>query len=374
MHPILERLRSRLQTLEQEHATLAAALAQPEVLRDPDRYARMARRYRELETIVALYRRWQQLRRECADVETLLAQERDPEFRAMAREELQRLQADIDQVERDLVLALLPADPNDARNVILEIRAGTGGEEAALFAADLLRMYQRYCERKGWKCSVLDAHPTDLGGYKEVVCLVEGDGAYRRLKYESGIHRVQRVPVTEASGRIHTSAASVAILPEVDEVDVDIRDEDLRVDVFSASGPGGQHVNKAMTAVRITHLPTGIVVTCQDERSLHQNRRKALRVLRARLYEYYRRKQQQEIAATRRAQVGSGDRSEKIRTYNFPQNRVTDHRIGLTIYRLEDVLDGDLDEIIDALLAHAQAERLKALTQESSVQAAASDA
>lgn len=361
MADLWERLLPRLTVLVEEYEDLHARLADPAVAQDYARSRDLLRRYRELEDLVQAFRRWQRYQQERSDVLHMLETEKDPELRQMAREELERLDRQLEEARQEVFARLIPPDPNDTRNVILEIRAGTGGEEAALFAADLLRMYQRYCERRGWRFQVLDAHPTDLGGYKEVVCLVEGPGAYQRLKYESGVHRVQRVPVTEASGRIHTSAASVAVLPEVEDVEVEVRDEDLRVDVFSAGGPGGQHVNKAMTAIRITHLPTGIVVTCQDERSLHQNRRKALRVLRARLYDYYRRQQEEALARERRAQVGTGDRSEKIRTYNFPQNRMTDHRISLTLYRLEDVLDGDLDEIIDALMAYDQSEKLKAM-------------
>jgi len=255
---------------------------------------------------------------------------------------------------------LLPRDPNDEKNVILEIRAGTGGEEAALFAADLLRMYLRYAERQGWKTEIMSAHPTDTGGFKEVIVLISGKGAYSRLKYESGVHRVQRVPVTESQGRIHTSAVTVAVLPEAEDVEVQIRPEELRIDVFRASGHGGQHVNTTDSAVRITHLPTGLVVTCQDERSQHKNKAKAMKVLRARLYELMQRERQEKEAAARRAMVGTGDRSERIRTYNFPQGRVTDHRIGLTLYQLDQVLEGDLELIIPQLVSHFQAEALKA--------------
>jgi peptide chain release factor 1 len=289
----------------------------------------------------------------------MLEVEEDDELRQLIKEEIKLLEEKIERLEKELPLLLLPKDPNDEKNVIVEIRAGAGGEEAALFAAELMRMYQRYAERKGWKVEVLDINETGLGGVKEVVLRIEGKGAYSRLKYESGVHRVQRVPVTEAGGRIHTSTATVAVLPEVDEVEVEIRPEDLKIETMRASGHGGQHVNRTESAVRITHLPTGIVVSCQNERSQHQNKATALRILRAKLYELYQREQQEKIQKERRSQVGTGERSEKIRTYNFPQNRVTDHRIGLTVYNLPEVLDGDLDEFIDALIAHFRAEALK---------------
>jgi len=287
----------------------------------------------------------------------------DEEIRRMAAEELKRLEGELRDVQRELKLALIPKDPRDARNVVLEIRAGTGGEEAALFAADLFRMYSRYAERKGWKVEVLSHHPTGMGGFKEVIALIEGKGAYSRLKYESGVHRVQRIPVTESQGRIHTSTVTVAVLPEAEEVEVQIDPKDLRIDVFRASGPGGQHVNVTDSAVRITHLPTGLVVQCQDERSQHKNKAKAMKILMARLLELKRKEQEEKIAKERRSQIGTGERSERIRTYNFPQRRVTDHRIGLTLYRLEEVLEGDLDEIIEALIAHYQAEALRRMEE-----------
>ncbi len=357
-----DRLIRRLNDLLEHFHHLQSQLQDPAIYTDKAAYVRIARQVAELKPLTALHERWQRVGKELDEARRMLGRENDPEMRAYLKEEIDRLETEYERLWTRMLAHLVPRDPRDERNVILEIRAGTGGEEAALFAADLLRMYQRYVERQGWRMSVLEAHPTDLGGFREVVSLIEGRGAYSRLKFESGIHRVQRVPVTEAGGRIHTSAVSVAVLPEAEPVEVEIRPEDLRVDVFSASGPGGQHVNKAMTAVRITHLPTGIVVVCQDERSLGQNRRKALRVLQTRLLDYYRKQQEETIAETRRSQVGTGDRSEKIRTYNFPQNRVTDHRIGLTLYRLETILDGALDPIIEALLQHEQAEKLKELT------------
>jgi peptide chain release factor 1 len=277
----------------------------------------------------------------------------------MAEEELENLEARKESLEREIKILLLPRDPNDEKNVIMEIRAGTGGEEAALFGADLLKMYLRYAERMGWKTEFLSSNITDLGGVKEVVVSIQGKGAYSRLKFESGVHRVQRVPETESGGRIHTSAATVAVLPEAEEVDVEIKPEDIRIDVFCSSGPGGQSVNTTQSAVRITHLPTGIVVSCQDEKSQHKNKDKALKVLRARLLDKAQREQQDKMASTRKSMVGSGDRSERIRTYNFPQNRVTDHRINLTLYKLEQFLEGDIDEMIEALISTDQADRLK---------------
>jgi peptide chain release factor 1 len=285
----------------------------------------------------------------------------DPELLELAKQELDNLEERKEKVEEELKLALIPPDPNDERNVIMEIRAGTGGDEASLFAADLYRMYVRYAERKGWKVELIDAHPTDIGGFREVVFSIQGKGAYSRLKYEGGVHRVQRIPITESSGRIHTSAASVVVLPEAEEIDVEINPEDLKVEVFRASGPGGQHVNKTDSAVRITHIPTGIVVQCQDEKSQHRNKEKAMRVLRARLMELERQRRQEEIDSKRREFVKSGDRSEKIRTYNFPQNRVTDHRIGLTIKKLDSFLDGDMDEMIESLIAAEGVRKLSEL-------------
>ncbi|TMA39304.1 MAG: peptide chain release factor 1, partial [Deltaproteobacteria bacterium] len=289
-----------------------------------------------------------------------LAHGKDEELRELARGELPALERRLEELEATLKRLLVPRDPNDDRNVVVEIRAGTGGEEASLFGAELFRMYSRYAERQGWRVEVLSSSPTGLGGFKEVIALVQGKGAYSRLKFEGGVHRVQRVPVTETQGRIHTSAVTVAVLPEAEDVEVELADKELRIDVFRSSGPGGQSVNTTDSAVRVTHLPTGLVVTCQDEKSQHKNKAKALKILRARLLERARHEQQSEIAASRRAMVGSGDRSEKIRTYNFPQSRVTDHRANLTLHTLERVLDGELDAIIDALTTRQQAEALEA--------------
>ena len=327
-----------------------------------DAYVKLAREYAELEPVAKKARELRELLREKADLEELL---QDAEMAEMARAELAGIERRLPEVEHELQLLLLPKDEADERGVILEIRAGTGGEEAALFAADLFRMYQRYAERHGWKVEVLSASESDRGGYKEIIAAMKGAGAYARLKFESGVHRVQRVPETEAQGRIHTSAATVAVLPEAEEVDVNIEEKDLRIDVYRASGAGGQHVNTTDSAVRITHLPTGIVVAVQDERSQHKNKARAMQLLRARVYEAERRKKQEERAAARRGQIGSGDRSERIRTYNFPQGRVTDHRINLTLYKLDEMLAGEaLDEMIDRLIAEDRAARLAAQAEE----------
>ncbi len=349
---------AKLSEVEKKFAELSEKLSDPELVTDREKYAQIAREHAELEKIVEAYREYKRVLKEISENKELL-EDGDEEIRELAREELKRLQERAEALEKEIPLLLLPKDPNDEKNIILEIRAGAGGEEAALFAADLLRMYARYAERKGWKIQILSANETGLGGFKEVIAKIEGLGAYSRLKYESGVHRVQRIPVTESGGRIHTSTVTVAVLPEADEVEVDIRPEDLKIETMRASGHGGQHVNRTESAVRITHLPTGITVYCANERSQHQNRATAMKILRARLYEKALREQQEKIQAERRSQVGTGDRSERIRTYNFPQNRVTDHRIGLTLYRLEEILDGDLDEIIDALITHFRTEALK---------------
>jgi peptide chain release factor 1 len=349
----------KLAHLEEKYEELTRLLSDPAVIADHERWRAYVKRHAELEDVVATYREYKQVTAEVEATRELLREEKDPEFRELAETELEELTARAKQLEQRLRVLLLPKDPNDEKNVIIEIRAGTGGEEAALFAGDLLRMYLRYAERRGWRAEILSASETDLGGFKEVIVLLEGRGAYSELKFESGVHRVQRVPATESGGRIHTSAATVAVLPEAEEVDVEIKPEELRIDVFCATGPGGQSVNTTQSAVRITHLPTGIVVSCQDEKSQHKNRDKAMKVLRARLLDKAVQEQQAQIASARKTQVGSGDRSERIRTYNFPQNRVTDHRLNLTLYRLEEVLQGDLHELIDALITNDQAEKLK---------------
>jgi peptide chain release factor 1 len=348
---------TRLEALEARHAELTHALADPAIFGDQGRYQHVAREHAGLTQVVSAYREYQKVTREIEEAEAL-SREADPELRQLATAEKAGLVERQARLLREIERLLIPKDPRDERNVIVEIRAGTGGDEAALFAGDLLRMYIRYAERHGWKSELLSGSPTGLGGFKESVLAIGGRGAYSRLKYESGVHRVQRVPATEASGRIHTSTATVAVLPEAEEVDVTIRPDELRVDTYRAGSAGGQNVNKVETAVRITHLPTGIVIACQDERSQHQNREKAMRILRAHLLERAIEQQQAEIAQARRRQVGTAERSEKIRTYNFPQDRVTDHRIGKTLHDLPSLLDGDLDELIDALVSVDHAESL----------------
>ena len=350
----------RLRNLEKQYAELDERLADPEVIRAQDVYQKLMKEHAELAPLVQAFRRYQHLDKELADSQSLLKDESDEDLKAMAREDIQSLKEQIGQVEEDLRVLLLPKDPNDDKNVLLEIRAGTGGEEAALFAAVLYRMYTRLAERRGWKLEVMSHSTTGLGGLKEVIALISGDRVYSRLKYESGTHRVQRVPETESQGRIHTSAVTVAVLPEAEDVDVHISPEELRFDVYRSSGPGGQSVNTTDSAVRITHLPTGLVVTCQDEKSQHKNKAKAMKVLQARLFDLKQQEQQRQIAQERRTQVGTGDRSGRIRTYNFPQGRITDHRIGLTLYRLESILDGDLDELLNGLTSHYRAQALQA--------------
>jgi peptide chain release factor 1 len=318
-----------------------------------------AKEYAELGKVVGLYRRLKKLEEEIKGNRQILVDEEDEEMKGLAKEELNRLTTEKERVEEDLRMTLLPKDPNNEKNILIEIRAGTGGEEAGLFAADLFRMYAKLAEKHRWRMEVLSRHYTGIGGFKEIIALIEGKDVYSQLKFESGVHRVQRVPTTESQGRIHTSTVTVAILPEAEEVEVQIDPNDIRVDIFRSSGPGGQSVNTTDSAVRITHLPTGIVVSCQDEKSQHKNKAKALKILRARLLDKARQEKQMEISEKRRTQVGSGERSERIRTYNFPQGRVTDHRIGLTLYRLETILEGDMDEIIKALTTHYQAEMLR---------------
>jgi len=352
---------NKLETLEKNFEEISLKLSDPSIISNPETYTKLAKEHAELLEIVETFREYKKVLQQIKENKQIIEEDSDEELIELAKEELKELEMHLKKLEEKLPILLLPKDPNDEKNVILEIRAGAGGEEAALFAADLLRMYQRYTERHGWKFEILDVNETGLGGFKEVIAKIEGKGAYSRLKYESGVHRVQRVPITESSGRIHTSTVTVAVLPEVDEVTVKIRPEDLRIETMRASGHGGQHVNKTESAVRITHIPTGIVVSCQNERSQHQNKATALKILRAKLYELALKEQNEKIQKERKSQVGTGERCEKIRTYNFPQNRVTDHRIGLTVYNLPEVLDGDLDEFIDALIAHY---RTKALKQE----------
>lgn len=335
---------------------LEAQLSDPAVYGDTEKLRNVNRELKELGPVVETYQAYRQAQQSRAEAEELL---HDPEFRTLAQEELAAAKAKQEQLEQDLKRLLLPKDPNDGRNVIMELRGGVGGEEGALFAASLLRMYTMYAQRRGWKLETVNLNETELGGVKECSVLIEGEGAFSRLKFESGVHRVQRVPETESGGRIHTSAATVAVLPEAEDVDVEIDPKDLQIDTYRSSGAGGQHVNKTESAIRITHLPTGLVVECQDERSQYKNKDKAMKVLRSRLYEMERQRREAATAAERRGQVGSGDRSERIRTYNVPQGRVTDHRIGLTLYKIDTVMDGDLDELIDALITADQAEKLK---------------
>lgn len=346
----------KLKEIALRYEDLQAQLADPGVYGDAVRLRDVTRELKELEPIVAAYHAWGAAQASRADAEELL---HDPDLRELAQEEFAAARAECERLERELTLLLLPKDPNDHRNVILEIRSGVGGEESALFAGTLLRMYTMYAQSRGWRCETVNLSETELGGVKECSVLIEGEGAFSRLKFESGVHRVQRVPETESGGRIHTSAATVAVLPEAEEVDVEIDPKDLQIDTYRSSGAGGQHVNKTESAIRITHLPTGLVVECQDERSQYKNKDKAMKVLRSRLYERELARREEAEAASRRSQVGSGDRSERIRTYNFPQGRVTDHRIGLTLYKIDAILDGGLDELIDALVTADQAEKLR---------------
>ena len=349
-----------LQVFENRYEELTLKLYDPQTAGDREAFAALMKEHKELEPIVEAYRAWRQCQQDLAGARELLESEGDRELRELAVEEIREREERGRALEEELKLLLLPKDPNDEKNVILEIRGGTGGEEAALFAYDLYRMYTAYAQRRGWRTEIVGLNETELGGFKEVSVLIDGEGAWSRLKYESGVHRVQRVPETETQGRIHTSAATVAVLPEAEEVEVHIDPKDLQIDTFRSSGAGGQHINKTSSAIRVTHLPTGMVVECQDERSQYKNKEKALKVLRARLLDQEQSKADAQLAQERKSQVGSGDRSQRIRTYNFPQSRVTDHRIGLTLYKLEEVLAGDLDEIIDSLIAADRASQLEA--------------
>ena len=348
-----------LDKIEEKHRELTQLLSDPQVLQDQNRYRKIAKEQAELSEVVELYSELKKISTQIEEDEKIKAQSEDKELVELAKAEIEELKDKKTKLEEKLRALLTPKDPNDSKNTIVEIRAGTGGEEAGLFASDLYRMYIKYSEKKGWKTEVLSSNPTGLGGFKEIIFSVDGDKVYKNLKYESGVHRVQRVPKTEASGRIHTSAASVAVLPEAEEIELAIKPEELKIDVFRSSGPGGQSVNTTDSAVRITHLPTSTVVTCQDEKSQLKNKNKALKVLRARLLDKARTEQVEKIAQERKSMVKTGDRSEKIRTYNFPQNRVTDHRIGLTLYRLEEILSGDLEELVESLEKEEQAENLK---------------
>ncbi len=349
----------KLQSLEERYNEISELLADPETIADQEQWQKNTKTLAGLTEIVSTFREYKKVVNDFKEAKKLLEEKQDPEFEAMIRVEVNELAARDLELQQKLRILLLPRDPNDDKNVIMEIRGGAGGEEAALFAGDLFRMYCRYAEKQGWKTEMLSSNYTDIGGFKEVIFTLEGNGAYSRLKFESGVHRVQRIPSTESGGRIHTSTSTVAVLPEAEEVEIAINQNELRIDVFCASGAGGQHVNKTESAVRITHLPTGLVVSCQDEKSQHKNKDKAMRVLRARLLDLAQEEQRGEVASTRRSQVGTGDRSERIRTYNYPQGRVTDHRIGLTLHKLPMILEGELDELIDTLITTQQAELLQ---------------
>jgi peptide chain release factor 1 len=356
LDPGLER---KLRELVTRYEDLARELADPEVVGDRERYRTASKSYADLEPVVAKFREYNKEWSDYEGARELVGSADDTELRQMASEEVKALEPRLEALERELKILLLPSDPNDARNAVLEIRAGTGGDEATLFAAEIFQMYARFAEQNGWKVDTTSLSKSEVGGIKEIIAVIEGERVFSRMKFESGVHRVQRVPTTESQGRIHTSAVTVAVLPEADDVEVDIDENDLRIDTFCSSGPGGQSVNTTQSAVRITHLPTNLVVQCQDEKSWHKNKARAMQVLRSRLYDRMMREQHESIAATRRGLIGSGDRSEKIRTYNYPQSRVTDHRIGLTVHNLPAVLAGDLGSVIEALVAHDQAERLK---------------
>ena len=348
----------RLQAVEERYEQLNELLSDPAVISDPNQLRKYSKEQSDLQETVETYRQYKAVKEDLEVARMMLQESDDQESREMVKQEVHSLEKELEELKQRLKLLLIPKDPNDEKNVIMEIRGAAGGEEAALFAGDLYRMYTRYAEKQGWKIDVIESHPTELGGYKEIIFMINGKGAYSKLKFENGAHRVQRVPTTESGGRIHTSTATVACLPEAEEVEVEINENDIRVDTYASSGAGGQHVNTTMSAVRLTHIPTGIVVTCQDERSQIKNREKAMKVLRARIYDLYQQQVQKEYDETRKSAIGTGDRSERIRTYNFPQNRVTDHRIGLTLQKLDRVLDGELDEIIDALIMAEQSEKI----------------
>lgn len=349
----------KLEAIENRFEELNMRLADPGVINDQEQYMKLMKEHAELSEIVEKYREYKAYVKALEDAQSMLKENPDKELEEMIEAEIQEAEEGIERTEKELKILLMPKDPNDEKDVIIEIRAGAGGDEAALFAAVLFRMYTHYAESKGWTTTVIDSNPTEIGGFKEIVFEIEGRGAYSRLKFESGVHRVQRVPATESSGRIHTSTATVAVLPEAEDVpEVEINPNDIEVDTYRASGAGGQHINKTSSAIRITHIPTGIVVTCQDQRSQHKNREKAMRVLKAKLYEIERTKHDSQLAENRKSQVGTGDRSERIRTYNFPQRRITDHRIGFTLYQIDQFINGDMDELIDALITTDQADKL----------------
>ncbi|MDV2583114.1 peptide chain release factor 1 [Alkalibacillus haloalkaliphilus] len=349
----------KLQNLEDRYNQLTDLLMDPEVINDSNKLREYSKEQAELQAVVDKYRRYKEITEQIEDAKVMLSDESDEDMVEMAKEELEELQPEVETLEQEMKLLLIPKDPNDDKNVIMEIRGAAGGDEAALFAGDLYRMYSRYAETQGWRIEVIESHEADVGGYKEIIFLINGKGAFSRLKYENGAHRVQRVPDTESGGRIHTSTSTVAVLPEAEEVEIDINEKDIRVDTFASSGPGGQSVNTTMSAVRLTHDPTGVVVSCQDEKSQIKNKEKAMKVLRARIYEMYQKEQQDELDENRKSAVGTGDRSERIRTYNYPQNRVTDHRIGLTINKLDQIVEGKIDEIVERLTIEEQTSKLE---------------
>ncbi|HZK34445.1 MAG TPA: peptide chain release factor 1 [Bacillota bacterium] len=349
----------RLQSIEDRYEELGQVISDPEVINRQDEWTKFIKEHSSLEEIVEHYKEYKKIMQEIEDTKIMLGDKLDKEFKEMAQAELVELEGQAEALEDQIKILLLPSDPMDEKNVVMEIRGGAGGDEAALFSAVLFRLYSRYAERQGWKTDIMSASYNDIGGIKEIIFMIEGKGAYSRLKYESGVHRVQRVPTTESGGRIHTSTATVAVLPEAEDVDIDIKQNDLRIDVFRSSGHGGQSVNTTDSAVRITHLPTGLIVTCQDEKSQHKNKDKAFKVLKARLLDAAQQEKQAEYAQNRRSQVGTGDRSERVRTYNYPQGRITDHRINLTLYKLENFLDGDIDEMVESIIQYEQVEQLK---------------
>ncbi|MCG0592293.1 peptide chain release factor 1 [Lactiplantibacillus plantarum] len=360
----MDKFFDKLQAVADRYEELGELLSDPEVISDSQRFMKLSKEMGNIRETVEKYNHYKEVTSQIEENDELLHEKLDDEMNAMVKDDLENLNAEKDQLEHEITLLMLPKDPNDDKNIIMEIHGAAGGDEASLFAADLFNMYSKYAERQGWQVEVADRNETEVGGFKEIVLIISGDKVYSKLKYESGAHRVQRVPVTESAGRVHTSTATVGVMPEAQDVDIDIDQKDIRTDVFRSSGAGGQHINKTSSAVRMTHLPTGIVVSMQDQRSQQQNRAKAMEILRARVYDYYQSREQNEYDAERKSAVGTGDRSERIRTYNFPQNRVTDHRIGLTLNKLDRVMNGELDEVIDALVLADQAEKMERLTNE----------